>query len=323
MKTLRWGILGAAKFALEHMGPAIHAARGAQLVALATSSAGKADPFKAFAPGLYVHDSYDALLADPDIDAVYIPLPNHMHVEWTLKALEAGKHVLCEKPMALNAAEFDRLIAARDASGLLVVEAFMIVHHPQMIRAREIIASGILGRVRHVGATFSFFNDDTTNIRNQAEAGGGGLPDIGVYTFGSVRFLTGQEPVSIPYAKIDFANGVDTFAQIAAEFQGFDYSATVSIRMFPRQEIVVHGEKGVLRLSCPFNAGVHAQAELHLETVQNAITTERFPGANQYVLQVEAFGRSVTEGTAYPCPLEFSRGTQTMIDMAYAAGKGA
>ena len=119
MKTLRWGILGAAKFALEHMGPAIHAARGAQLVALATSSAGKADPFKAFAPGLHVHDSYDALLADPDIDAVYIPLPNHMHVEWTLKALEAGKHVLCEKPMALNAAEFDRLIAARDASGLL------------------------------------------------------------------------------------------------------------------------------------------------------------------------------------------------------------
>ena len=195
----------------------------------------------------------------------------------------------------------------------------MIVHHPQMTRAREIIASGALGRVRHVGATFSFFNDDTDNIRNKPAAGGGGLPDIGIYTFGSVRFLTGQEPLSIPYAKIDYENGVDVFAQVAARFEGFDYSATVSMRMFPRQEIVVHGEKGVLRLSCPFNPTVHSQAELHLETEKNVITTERFPGTNHYIEQVEAFGRSVTTGAAYPCPLEFSKGTQAMIDMAYAA----
>lgn len=319
MDILNWGILGAAQFACEQMGPAIHAARGARLAALATSSAEKAAPFRAFAPDLKVYTDYDALLADPDIDAVYIPLPNHLHVEWSLKALKAGKHVLCEKPMTMQAAEFDTLIAARDASGLLAAEAFMIVHHPQMTRAREIIASGALGRVRHVGATFSFFNDDTDNIRNKPEAGGGGLPDIGIYTFGSVRFLTGQEPLSIPYAKIDYENGVDVFAQVAARFDGFDYSATVSMRMFPRQEIVVHGEKGVLRLSCPFNPTVHSQAELHLETEKNVITTERFPGTNHYIEQVEAFGRSVTTGAAYPCPLEFSKGTQAMIDMAYAA----
>ena len=319
MDIVNWGILGAAQFACEQMGPAIHAARGARLAALATSSAEKAAPFSAFAPDLKVYIDYDALLADPDIDAVYIPLPNHLHVEWTLKALKAGKHVLCEKPMTMQAAEFDRLIAARDTSGLLAAEAFMIVHHPQMTRAREIIASGALGRVRHVGATFSFFNDDTDNIRNKPAAGGGGLPDIGIYTFGSVRFLTGQEPLSIPYAKIDYENGVDVFAQVAARFEGFDYSATVSMRMFPRQEIVVHGEKGVLRLSCPFNPTVHSQAELHLETEKNVITTERFPGTNHYIEQVEAFGRSVTTGAAYPCPLEFSKGTQAMIDMAYAA----
>jgi predicted dehydrogenase len=319
MKTLNWGIIGAANFAYEHMGPAIHAARGARLAGLATSSTEKAERFKTFAPDIKVYSEYSALLDDPEIEAVYIPLPNHMHVEWTLKALEAGKHVLCEKPMTMQASNFDQLIAARDASGLLAAEAFMIVHHPQMIRARDIIASGTIGRVRHVGATFSFYNGDMDNIRNKPEAGGGGLPDIGIYTFGSVRFLTGQEPLSIPYAKIDYENGVDVFAQVAAEFDGFGYSATVSMRMFPRQEVVVHGEKGVLRLSCPFNPTVHSQAELHLETEKNIITTERFPGTNHYIEQVEAFGRSVTTGAAYPCPLEFSKGTQAMIDMAYAA----
>ncbi|SFS68838.1 Predicted dehydrogenase [Sulfitobacter marinus] len=319
MKTLNWGIIGAANFACEHMGPAIHAARGARLAGLATSSSDKASRFKTFAPDINVYSDYNALLNDPDIDAVYIPLPNHMHVEWTLKALEAGKHVLCEKPMTMQASEFDQLITARDASGLLAAEAFMIVHHPQMIRARDIIAAGTIGRVRHVGATFSFYNGDLDNIRNKPEAGGGGLPDIGIYTFGSARFLTGQEPLSIPYAKIDYENGVDVFAQVAAEFDGFGYSATVSMRMFPRQEVVVHGEKGVLRLTCPFNPTVHSQAELHLETEKNTITTERFPGTNHYIEQVEAFGRSVTTGAAYPCPLEFSKGTQAMIDMAYAA----
>jgi predicted dehydrogenase len=319
MKTLNWGIIGAANFAYEHMGPAIHAARGARLAGLATSSIEKAEGFKTFAPDIKVYADYGALLDDPEIDAVYIPLPNHMHVEWTLKALEAGKHVLCEKPMTMQASDFDQLIAARDASGRLAAEAFMIVHHPQMIRARDIIASGTIGRLRHVGATFSFYNGDMDNIRNKPEAGGGGLPDIGIYTFGSVRFLTGQEPLSIPYAKIEYENGVDVFAQVAAEFDGFGYSATVSMRMFPRQEVVVHGEKGVLRLSCPFNPTVHSQAELHLETEKNAIITERFPGTNHYIEQVEAFGRSVTTGGAYPCPLEFSKGTQAMIDMAYAA----
>ncbi len=320
MKSIRWGILGAARFARDQMGPAIHAARGARLSALATSDLAKSYDFKAFAPDLQVHDSYEKLLSDPEIDAVYIPLPNHLHVPWTLKALAAGKHVLCEKPMTLKAAEFDVLIAARDAAGLLAAEAFMIVHHPQMIRARAIVASGVLGRVRHVGATFSFYNDDVGDIRNQPDAGGGGLSDIGIYTFGSVRYLTGQEPLTVTHAKIDFENGVDVFAQVGARFDGFDYTATVSMRMHPRQEIVVHGEKGVLRLTCPFNPNVHGQAELHLETDQNCVTIERFPGANHYVLQVEAFGRSVTEGTAYPCPLEFSRGTQAMIDMVFAAG---
>ena len=320
MTPIRWGILGAAKFAQEHMGPAIHAARGAELVALATSDSQKAAGFRAFAPQLGVHNHYDALLADPGVDAVYVPLPNHLHVEWSLKALAAGKHVLCEKPMTLQAPEFDALIAARDKTGKLAAEAYMIVHHPQFIRARALVQGGAIGPLVHVDATFSYFNDDAANIRNKPEAGGGGLRDIGVYTFGAVRFVAGQEPERIPYAKLRLDNDVDVFAQVTADFPGFTYAATVSMRMFPRQVITFHGEQGVLTLTCPYNANVFDIATLTLENEAQSVTTERWPGVNQYVLQVENFCKSVQTGAAYPCPLEFSRGTQQMMDMVFAAG---
>ncbi len=318
---VNWGILGGSNFAADLMGPAIHASKGARLAGLATSSSDKADRFTAFAPDCTVFDSYDALLASPEIDAVYIPLPNHLHVEWSLKAIAAGKHVLCEKPMTMQADDFARLIAARDASGLQVAEAFMIVHHPQFIRAREVLKTGAIGTLRHVDAVFTYFNDNPENIRNQAGAGGGGLPDIGVYTFGSVRFVTEEEPDRVPYARVEFEDGVDTFVQMAAEFPTFTYSAVVSMRAFPRQEVVFHGDKGVMRLTCPFNSDVHDQAEIHVETAGKNVCVERFPGVNQYVLQVEAFGATLRDKTPWACPLEFSRGTQQMIDMTFAAAK--
>jgi predicted dehydrogenase len=321
MMTVRWGILGAANFAQEHMAPAIHAAKGAELAALATSDPAKAAGFQLFAPGIRVMDSYDALLADPDIDAVYIPLPNHLHVEWTIKALEAGKHVLCEKPIALKAGEFDRLIAAQEASGKLAAEAFMIVHHPQFVRARELVQGGAIGKLVHVDATFSYNNAGALgNIRNRPETGGGGLPDIGVYTFGSARFVTGEDCVSVPYAKLRYENGVDVFAQVAAEFESFSYSAVVSMRMFTRQQITFHGETGVVQLTCPYNANLHDLAELRLENNGQTVVTERWPAVNHYVLQVENFCLSVESGASYPCSLAFSRGTQEMMDMVYAAG---
>lgn len=318
---LNWGILGGSHFAATLMGPAIHAAKGARLAGVATSSLDKAARFTAFAPECVVYDSYDMLLAARDIDAIYIPLPNHMHAEWTLRAIEAGKHVLCEKPMTLQADAFQPLIAARDASGLHVAEAYMIVHHPQFHRARALLSEGAIGTLRHVDAVFTYYNDDPSNIRNQAEAGGGGLPDIGVYTFGSVRFVTGAEPQAVPYAHIEYENGVDIFVQMVATFPGFSYAAVVSMRAFPRQELIFHGDRGVMRMTCPFNADVHDQAEVHLETAGQTVTVERFPGVNHYVLQVEAFGEAVRTGAPYACPLEFSRGTQAMIDMTFAAAR--
>ncbi len=317
---VRWGILGAANFALNHMGPALHAAKGAELVAVASSSAEKVAKFAEFAPNLRHHDSYEALLADPDIDAVYIPLPNHLHVPWSIKALEAGKAVLCEKPIGMDVAEIDTLIAKRDETGGFVAEAFMIVHHPQWQRAKALVEAGEIGRLRHVNAVFSYFNDDAGNIRNQAAAGGGGLRDIGCYVLGGMRYVTGQEPVSLDYARLQMENGVDVFADMGFSFADFTYQGVTAIRMAPRQEVHFHGEKAVLTLSCPFNAGTFDQAELHISRPDQTVETVRFPGVNHYVLQVEAIGRTLRDGAVYDWPLEAARGTQKMIDDVLARG---
>jgi len=324
MTPVNWGILGAAKFAREHMGPAIHAAKGARLYGVASRS-GDISGFQAFAPDCLGFDSYDALLADPEIDAVYIPLPNHLHVEWAEKAMRAGKHVLCEKPIAMSAAEIDPLIALRNETGLLCAEAYMIVHHPQWQRAREIVQSGGIGDLVLVDAVFSYDNSaDTGNIRNKPETGGGGIPDIGVYTFGSVRFVTGQEPSALD-AQITWENGVDVFAHVTADFPSFRYSSVTSMRMHPRQEVTFHGTSGALKLTAPFNPNVFGEAQLHwhAETAQGvpSVTVERWPGVNHYVLQVEAFCQSVQGGAEYPATLEFAKGTQAMIDRVFDAAK--
>jgi len=322
MKPMNWGVLGAANFALRHMAPAIHEAEGARLYALATPSAEKAKDFKSFCPDLRVHDSYDALLADPAVEAVYIPLPNHLHVEWTLKAVAAGKHVLTEKPIAMKAGEIDALIAARDRTDLLVTEAYMIVHHPQWQRAKALVEAGAIGRILHADAHFSYDNrGDPGNIRNRPETGGGSIPDIGVYTYGSVRHVTGAEPVRLT-SRISSENGVDVFAQVLGDMAGptgsFTYHAMTSMRLPPRQEVVFQGEGGVIRLTAPFNAGLFGEAQLHMYRPGEPDHIERFPGARQYRNQVECFVRSVREGTAYPWRLEDARGTQAMIDAVFA-----
>jgi len=314
MQTTRWGILGAAKFAREHMGPAIAQAAGAELAAIATRSSEKAAPFQKLSANIKVYEAYDDLLADSDIDVVYIPLPNDMHTPWAIKALEAGKAVLVEKPASLSVAEFDTLIAARDKSGLLAAEAYMIVHHPQWIKMREIYQSGALGKLRRVESIFSYDNSsEPGNIRRQADQGGGSVPDIGVYPYGAVRFVTGQEPKRIAYKDVERENGVDITTFVRADFEGFAFNATTSMHMRPWQTIEFHGTKGVARLNVPFNAGVFGEASLDLHTEEGRSEQFRYATDNQYVLQVEAFQRAM-QGETYACPLEFSRGTQVMID---------
>ncbi|WP_299724704.1 Gfo/Idh/MocA family oxidoreductase [uncultured Tateyamaria sp.] len=321
-EPVRWGILGAANFARQHMAPAIHAAKGAKLVALATSSPAKADGFKAFCPDLFVHDSYDALLADPGVDAVYIPLPNHLHLEWSLKALAAGKHVLCEKPMAMAADQYEELIAARNASGCFATEAYMIVHHPQWQHARALYQEGSIGDLIHVEGLFCYDNgSDPGNVRNKPDTGGGGIPDIGVYTYGATRWLSGEEPDTITHADVDFENGVDVLARVSARFPSFSAHWVNSMRMHPFQQMTFVGSKGVIKLTAPFNAGVSSTARVELQDNMAhppVMTETRYPGVNHYVLQVEAFGAHVRDGAAYPWTLEDARSTQAMIDAIFA-----
>lgn len=318
--TVRWGILGASNFALQHMGPAIHAARGAELVALATSDPSKAAPFLEFCPRLRVIEGYEALLADPEVDAVYIPLPNHLHVEWAIKALEAGKHVLCEKPLAMNAGDFDGVIRARDKAGKLAAEAFMIVHHSQWQFVRDRIAEGAIGELVHVSGAFSYDNRDLSNIRNRAEVGGGALPDIGVYVIGSARFATGAEIEGIS-ARIRWEGGVDVFSEVQGRIGAATYSAYVSMRLQSYQEMVFHGDAGLIRLTAPFNANVFSMARVEMHRPGMKVVERRWPAENHYIRQVEAFGKSVETGEDYPCPLEFSRGTQVAMDAAFAAAQ--
>ena len=316
---VRWGILGAAKFAREHMGPAINGSRGGVLSAIASSSAAKAAPFEEIAPGIRVFDSYDALLAAPEIDAIYIPLPNALHVEWTEKAAAAGKHVLCEKPIAMDRDGISRLIEARERSGKLIAEAWMIAHHPQYRKARELLQDGAIGPLVRVDSTHSFFNADMDNIRNRPETGGGALGDIGVYAFGAIRLLTGQDAQNIIAAQIERINGVDVSAHVMAQFESFVYTGRVSMRAAPWQEITLHGQDGVIRMPVPFNAQVFGEARVELHRPGGHVETWGFARDNHYLTQVETFNKAVLGQADWPLPLEDSGATRDFLDAIIAA----
>ncbi|MCH2094746.1 MAG: Gfo/Idh/MocA family oxidoreductase [Rhodobacteraceae bacterium] len=324
---LRWGIVGASKFARTQMAPALHLAKRGALTALATSSRDKAEDFRRIFPNLNVHATYESLLDDPEVDALYVPLPNHLHVDWALRALDAGKHVLVEKPLAMSASEFDRVIAARDNTGLLAAEAYMIVHHPQWQTTRRLLQDGAIGTLQRVSGAFSYDNSgDPGNIRNIAATGGGAIPDIGVYIYGATRFVTGEEPEQILSTEIHWENGVDVWSHVTAKFPSFHYSGVVSMRMAPWQDMTFHGSEGVLRLTAPFNPQVYGPARIELHQFGQdgfgpTVTEHRFPDANHYVLQAEAFNKSALDGTPFKCPLEFSRGTQVMIDQVFAKAR--
>ncbi|MGY6696064.1 MAG: Gfo/Idh/MocA family protein [Roseinatronobacter sp.] len=312
---MRWGIMGAAKIARTDLAPAMQLARNTEFVALATRDKHKAEAFSALAPQIRVHGSYEALIDDPDIDAIYIPLPNHLHVEWSIRAAEAGKHVLCEKPIALKAGEIDSLISTRDTSGKLIAEAFMVVHHPQWSRVRSLLAEGVIGRLEHVEGCFTYTNRDRANIRHNPAMGGGGLRDVGVYPCITTRFATGAEPEQLR-ADIRWQNGVDIFARVWADFPEFTMSFYCGMMQERRQHMVFHGQDGWIELAAPFNGPVYG--DCRLEWVSGGrVTTERFNNVNQYALMLENFATAATTGEPFPCPLEMSRGNQVMIDTIF------
>ncbi len=317
--TVNWAILGGGKFARDTMGPAIHAASGARLAAIATSSTEKAEPFRQFAPDVRIYDTYDAVMDDADIHAVYVPLPNHLHIPWVMKALEAGKHVLSEKPIALRAEDIDPVIARRDETGLLASEAFMIAHHPQWHRVRHLISDGAIGALQHVDGVFTYNNPDLSNVRFDPAKGGGSLPDIGVYTIGGTRFATGQEPLAITHTDIDMQGGVDVAARVSARFDGFTAHWVTAMNIQAAQSMTFFGSHGHIRMQAPFNPGKFAEAQIEVVQSDGSVRIERWPTVQQYVLQVQAFGAAIGGAAPFAWTLEDARGTQSVIDAIYRA----
>ena len=322
---LNWGILSTAKIGIQHVIPAILNSNNGVANAVASRSKSKAKDLAERFAIPQVFGSYDEMLASDVVDAVYIPLPTSQHVEWTIKAANAGKHVLCEKPISLKAAEIDDIITARDQNNVLISEAFMVTYHPQWHKVRALIAEGAIGTLKHVQTAFSYHNTDPSNMRNIQELGGGALPDIGVYPTVTTRFATGAEPQCVS-ARVerDPRFGTDIYATCRADFGSFEMTMYVSTQLALRQEISFHGDTGWIEVKAPFNAGLY---DADVVTLHNADHGEarhyRFAGVNQYQLQIEAFGRAVTSSPDAEgiFSLQNSQKNQMLIDAIYRAGK--
>jgi predicted dehydrogenase len=319
MRKIRWGVLGAARIGRTKVIPAMQRSEEGEVTALASRSLETA---RAAAGPLGIakaYGSYEELLADRDVDAVYIPLPNHLHVPWSIKAAEAGKHVLCEKPIALDALEARSLLAVRDRTGVLIQEAFMVRTHPQWMAVREEVRRGRIGDLRAVQMAFSYFNRDPANVRNQAGIGGGALMDIGCYPIVLSRFLFGEEPVRV-IASIDRDPdfGTDRLTSALLEFRGGQTSFTCSTQLVPYQRTQILGTKGRIEVEIPVNAPPDRPCRIFFDDGRDAmgsgLETRTFEVCDQYTLQADLLSRAIREGRPAPEPLEDSVANMEVID---------
>ena len=324
MEPVRWGVMGVARIATEKVVPAMQAGACCRIDAIASRDAARAEAAarKLGIPRSY--GSYEALLDDPEIDAVYNPLPNHLHVPWTVRALEAGKHVLCEKPVALCAAEAETLIEARERTGRQVQEAFMVRHHPQWLKARELIRGGRIGRARAVLGSFAYDNPDPRNIRNRRETGGGGLYDIGCYPTAISRFVFEAEPMAaMALAEQDPAFGTDRLASVVYAFPGGQASFVCSTQAARHQSLVILGTEGWLRAEFPFVMEPTRRCRLFLGSGDfpgpAPDETVEIPPCDQYTAQGDAVSLCLGEGRAVPWPIEDGVANMRALDAVFAS----
>ena len=320
---LRFGIISTAKIGREAVVPAIQDAENCVVSAVASRDLARAREMADRFSAPHAFGSYEEMLASDKIDAVYIPLPTSQHIEWAIKAADAGKHVLCEKPIALKAAEIDKLIAARDRNRVLISEAFMVTYAPVWRKVRSLIAEGAIGKLRHVQGVFTYFNRDPGNMRNIPELGGGGLPDIGVYPTISTRFSTGLEPLRIQaVTERDPEFGTDIYSSVKADFGEFELSFYISTQMANRQLMVFHGTEGFIEVKSPFNADRWGPEEIELSNRgHNQSTIFRFQDSRQYRKQAEAFARAAKGEQEEVVTLENSKLNQKVIDAIYRASE--
>jgi predicted dehydrogenase len=326
MQPVSWGILSTAKIGRTKVIPAMKQGKLVRIAAIASRNLEQAKRTAGELGIPKAYGSYEELLADPEIEAVYNPMPNHLHVPWSVKAAEAGKHVLCEKPVGLNAAEARTLIEARDRCGVLIQEAFMVRFHPQWLRARELVREGRIGKLRAIQGLFSYTNVDPKNVRNQVDIGGGALYDIGCYPIVTSRFLFESEPTRVaslidrdPELKIDRLTGaLLDFPQGQAMF-------ICSTQLVPYQRMQILGTAGRIEIEIPFNAPPDKPCRIFVDDGSApggaAAKTETFEICDQYELQGEAFSEHVRNGKPLEFPLEDAVRNMSVIDAVFRSAK--
>jgi len=326
VSELRWGILSTADIARTKVIPGIRKADRCRVVAIASRDHARARDAAAQAGIPTAHGSYEALLADPEVDAVYIPLPNHLHAEWAIAAARAGKHILCEKPLAMTTADAERMIAAAEAAGVRLMEAFMYRLHPSWVAVVDLVRSGRIGRLVTVQSWFSYYNDDRTNIRNIRDAGGGALFDIGCYNVNLSRLLFGSEPdrVEASIAR-DPATGVDVLTSGLLEFPGGGTATfTCTIRAEDDQRVHVYGTEGRISVGIPFNIPPDRPTHVFVThggepPVDPATERLTFDPADPYAVEAAAFAAAVLDGTATPVPPSDAVANLRVLERLFAA----
>ena len=322
MARVRWGVLSTANIGVGKVIPAMQRAEHAEVVAIASRDEQRA---REVADSLGIpraHGSYEALLDDPEVDAVYIPLPNHLHVEWSTRALEAGKHVLCEKPIGMGADEARKLQAVGEAHPeLKLMEAFMYRHHPQWVETKRLVDSGEIGTLKSIQAAFSYDNRDPHNIRNQADIGGGGLMDIGCYPISAARFLFAGEPTGIA-ASIEFDPdlGIDSYGNVLMEFVGGAATFVYSTQLEPFQRVNVLGTGGRIEVVVPFNAPADRPCVLNVQKGGEEVRVE-LPTADQYTVQAELMSHAILEDEPVPTPFSDAVANMEAIERCFASAR--
>lgn len=314
---IRWGVLGVANIAVKKVVPAMQRGHLSRVVGIASRDLAKAQNAAAGLGVERAYGSYEEMLADPDIDAIYNPLPNHLHVPWTLKAAEAGKHILCEKPISLTAAEATQLIAARDRYNVKIGEAFMVHSHPQWLRARDAVRAGEIGELRAMQGFFSYFNRDPKNIRNIPEWGGGAVMDIGCYPITMSRFIFGEEPRRVvSLIERDPDMGTDRLSSALLDFPSGQAQFTCSTQLGPYQRMHLFGTKGRIEIEIPFNAPPDEPTRIFVNG-----KTEEFPVCDQYTIQGDLFSKAILEGGEVPTTLEDAVRNMTVIDAVFRSAE--
>lgn len=308
MQKIRWGVLSTARIGVKQVIPAFQQGKYCEVTAIASRSEERAKDAAGSLEIAKAYGSYEALLQDPDVDAIYNPLPNHMHKDWSVKAMKAGKHLLCEKPVGLTLREVEEMIAARDRYGVQAGEAFMVKTHPQWLEVRDRVKRGEVGELRLIQGMFSYYNADPENIRNIPEMGGGGMWDIGCYCVTMSRFLFGEEPVSVmALLEFDPVMKTDRLGSVLMEFPSGQSQFAVSTQLVPYQRMHMFGTRGHLEVTIPWNAPNDRPCRVTQDEgdkFMEEVTVHTFPVVDQYTLMGDAFSRAILEGTGVSVPLE-------------------